>query len=102
MPVAARRVFYGWVVVAAMFVMLATSSGLGFYSLSLYLETLTDDRGLSVSSVSGATAFFFVISGLAGVYVGRVLARRDPRPLIAASACLCAVALLLLGRVTEL
>ena len=97
-----KRPFYGWAIVAAMFLMLATSSGLGFYALSLYLETLTGDRGFSVSSVSGATALFFVVGGVAGVYVGRLLARRDPRPVIVAAAGVCAVAVLLLGRATEL
>lgn len=97
-----RRPFYGWAIVVAMFLMLATSSGLGFYSLSLYLETLTNDRGFSVSSVSGATALFFVVAGLAGLYVGRLIARRDPRPVIAASAVLCAVSVVLLGHATAL
>lgn len=94
--------FYGWVVVAATFVMLMTSSGLGFYALTLYLRTLTDERGFSVSSVSGATALFFVVTGLAGVAVGRLIARRDPRPVIAAGAVLGAVALVALGRVETL
>src|SRR5215210_7951136 len=82
--------------------MLMTSSGLGFYALTLYLRTLTDEEGFSVSSVSGATALFFVVSGLTGVYVGRFIARRDPRPIIAAGACLGALALLGVGMVNEL
>ena len=97
-----KPVFYGWVVVGATFVMLTTSSGLGFYALTLYLRTLTDERGFSVSSVSGATALFFVVSGLTGVWVGRHIARHDPRPLIAASAVLAAASLAALGRVSTL
>ena len=105
MPAVTRReqpVFYGWAIVVATFVMLLTSSGLGFYALTLYLRTLTDERGFSVSSVSAATALFFVVSGLTGVWVGRVIARRDPRPVIAAGAVLSAVALLWIGRVDQL
>jgi hypothetical protein len=48
--------------------------------------------------VSGATAVFFLVGGLVGLPVARVIARRDPRPLIAAGAVACAAALLLLGR----
>ena len=95
-------VFYGWAIVAATFVMLMTSSGLGFYALTLYLQTLTEEQGFSVSSVSGATALFFVVSGLVGVWIGRLIARHDPRPVIAVSAVLAAGSLASLGRVTTL
>ena len=94
--------FYGWAIVGATFVMLMTSSGLGFYALTLYLRTLTEERGFSVSSVSGATALFFVVAGLVGVGVGRLIARHDPRPVIAVSAVLAAAALASLGRVSSL
>ena len=96
------RIFYGWAVVAATFAMLMTASGLGFYALTLYLEALTDERGFSISSVSGATAWFFIVSGLTGVGIGRLIARHDPRPVIAAGAVLSAIALIWLGRVTAL
>lgn len=94
--------FYGWAIVAATFVMLTTSSGLGFYALTLYLRTLTEVGGFSVSSVSGATAVFFVVSGIVGVGVGRVIARRDPRPVIALSATVAAASLVAMGRAGSL
>ncbi|MBA3302954.1 MAG: MFS transporter, partial [Acidimicrobiia bacterium] len=97
-----RRPFYGWAVVAAVFVMLATSAGLGFYALALYLRTLTVESGFSVSSVSGATALFFVVSGLSGVGVGNLIARHDPRPVIAAGAVAAGLAVMALSRVEEL
>ena len=82
--------------------MLMTSSGLGFYALTLYLRTLTDERGFSISSVSGATAVFFIVSGIAGVGVGRVIARHDPRPVIAVCAVLAAASLVAVGRAESL
>jgi MFS family permease len=94
--------FYGWMVVGATFTMLMTASGLGFYALTLYLRRLTDERGFSVSSVSGATALFFVVSGLTGVVVGRLINRGDPRPVVASGAVLAALAIAALGRVEEL
>lgn len=97
-----ERPFYGWVIVAAVSVMLTTSAGLGFYSLTVYLRTLTEERGFSVSSVSGATAVFFVAAAFAGVGVGKVIARSDPRWIIAAGTAVAAGAIVLLGRVTTL
>ena len=97
-----ERPFYGWVIVAAVSVMLTTSAGLGFYSLTVYLRTLTEERGFSVSSVSGATAVFFVAAAFAGVGVGKVIARSDPRWIITAGTAVAAAAIVLLGRVTTL
>lgn len=95
------RVFRGWWVVAGVFLMLMTTAGLGFYGLPVYLRALTAERGFSVGAVSGATAVFFIVSGLVGLPVGAYVSRRDPRPMIAAGAVGGGLALLLLGRVSE-
>lgn len=91
--------FYGWRIVAAVFVMLAVSSGLGFYNLSVMLDALTAERGLSVATASAATALFFVVAGLAGLGIAVLLERYDPRMVIAGGAVLGAAALWLVGRV---
>jgi MFS family permease len=96
------RVFYGWAVVAAVFVMLTTSAGLGFYNATVYLRALVTERGFALGAASGATAVFFLVSGIAGVPISGLIARRDPRPVMAAGAVLGGLALLLLGRVQQL
>ena len=95
-----RGVFRGWSVVAGVFGMLLVTAGLGFYGLPVYLRALTVEQGFSVGAVSGATAVFFLVSGVAGLPVAGWMERHDPRPLVAAGAVGCAVALLLLGRAT--
>ncbi|HEX2465441.1 MAG TPA: MFS transporter, partial [Thermoanaerobaculia bacterium] len=80
------KVFFGWWVVTAVFVMLAVSSGLGFYNLSVLLGALTEERGFSVSAVSGTTALCFMVSGVAGLGVARLLERWDPRLVVAGGA----------------
>ena len=99
---AAVSLFYGWRVVAALFVMLAVSSGLGFYSVAVFLEALTSHQGFSVSAVSGATALLFVTSGIAGLFVADLISRYDPRVPIAIGALIASIALVLIGRVEEL
>ena len=96
------RVFYGWVVVAAVFTVLTFASGLGFYNATVYLQALVDERGFSIGAASGATAVFFVVFGLAGLPIARLLNRYDPRWVIASGALLGGLALLLLGRLEEL
>ncbi|MDQ6650596.1 MAG: MFS transporter [Actinomycetota bacterium] len=93
------RFFYGWVVVAAVFVMLAVSSGLGFYGLTVYLRALSIEHSFSIGAVSAATALFFLVTGVVGLPVASLIGRHDPRPTIAAGAVCGGLALLLLGRV---
>ena len=94
-------VFRGWWVVTGVFVMLLVTAGLGFYGLPVYLRSLTVEKGFSVGAVSGATAVFFLVSGLVGIPVAGWMAKHDPRPLIAAGAIACGLSLLLLGRVEQ-
>ncbi len=94
-------VFPGWYVVAAAFIVLMVSSGLGFYGLSLYLEALTDEQGFSTSSVSAATSLFFVVSGVAGRFIGQFIARRDAREVVVFGAVVGGLALAAVGRITE-
>ena len=95
------KVFRGWWVVAGVFVMLLVTAGVGFYGLAVYLRALTVEQGFSVGAVSGATAVFFLVSGLTGLPVASFMARHDPRPVIAAGALASGAALALLGRVEE-
>ncbi len=94
--------FDGWRVVAGLFVVLATTSGLGFYNLGLYLTALKDEHGFSEGPLSGATAVVFALSGLAGIPIGNYMRDHDPRRLLYLSSGIGAVALLMLGWVTEI
>jgi MFS family permease len=94
--------FIGWRVVAAAFVTMGVSSGLGFYATTLYLRALTDERGFSVGSVSGATAVFFTVSGLAGMVVARLIARFDLRAVVSVGAVVAAAGTVMIGRATQL
>jgi MFS family permease len=87
------HVFYGWYVVYAIgFTMMATS-GLAFYNLSVLLNAFVTERGFPVGLASGATASYFIASGLGGVLAGRLIDRFDPRPIMIAGACVSALAL---------
>ncbi|HWL42240.1 MAG TPA: MFS transporter [Ilumatobacter sp.] len=91
--------FPGWRVVTGGFVVLSTSSGLGFYGLAVYLNAFSHERGWDVASISLATTIFFVVSGVCGLGIARLIARLDLRAVIVAGGVLGAVSLLLLGQV---
>lgn len=93
--------FPGWKVVAACFMLLATTAGLGFYGLAVYLNTFSRELGWDVSSVSLATTIFFLVSGVAGVGVARVIDIVDARLVICAGAVIGATSLAMFGRVNS-
>jgi MFS family permease len=91
--------FPGWQVVAGCFIVLTTSSGLGFYGLAVYLNALSNERGWEVSSISLATTWFFFVGGVTGVFSARLIARYDVRWIIAIGGVIGAVSLAALGSV---
>lgn len=93
--------FPGWRVVAACFVILTTSAGLGFYGLAVYLNTFSRELGWEVSSVSLATTIFFLVGGVNGLLVARLIARFDARWVIVGGGVVGALALFLFGAVQE-
>ena len=85
--------FPGWWVVSACFTLLTFSSGLGFYGLAVYLQAFSRELGWSVSSISLATTFFFLVGGVAGIPISKFIAKHDVRIMIIGGATLAAVAL---------
>ncbi len=99
-PESADR-FPGWRVVTGCFIVLTTSSGLGFYGLAVYLNAFSVERDWEVASVSLATTLFFFVSGVFGLVVARLIARFDVRYVIVAGGLLAGTALAVLGQVQE-
>jgi MFS family permease len=93
--------FLGWRVVTGCFIVLMTSSGLGFYGLAVYLNALSNERGWDVSAISLATTWFFFVGGFVGLWAARLIARHDVRYVVAAGGVIGGVALAALGQVTE-
>ena len=92
------RIFEGWYVVAAVFVVLMVNSGLGFYGLAVYLEAITEEQGFSTSAVSLATSLFFIVGAVTGRVVAPLIQRRDLRIVVAIGGLVSALGLLgLLG-----
>ena len=93
--------FPGWRVVTGCFIVLSTSSGLGFYGLAVYLNAFSRERGWDVASVSLATTLFFFVGGIVGLWTARLVARHDVRYVIVGGSVLAGGALAILGQVQE-
>jgi MFS family permease len=93
--------FPGPRVVAGCFLVLTVTSGLGFYGLAVYLNAFSRERGWPVASISLATTVFFIVGGVVGVAVARIIARHDVRTVMVAGGVLGGASLAVLGRVDE-
>jgi hypothetical protein len=67
-----KTIFFGWVVVAAAFVVAAFGWGIGFYGPSVYLETVVAREGWSVGLVSAAVTFHFALGAFAVAMLPRL------------------------------
>ena len=96
------RMFPGWVVVGAAFVLLMTNSGFIFYGQAVYLDALTDERGFSTGAVSAGQSIVFVVGGLIGPFIGRLITDHDVRIIVVVGLVLAVGSVMLLGQVTTL
>lgn len=78
--------FYGWRIVGACVLWVTISWSLGIFGMGVYIHALTAGQGFSVSTVSTAVTTAYVVSALLMVGVGRFIARRGPRAIVAAGA----------------
>lgn len=99
--IASHRVFYGWRVVAACFVIAAVTWALGLFGSSVYLQAVTAAHGWAIAEVSSAITLFFLVSASVQRTVGRSIDRLGPRPVLAVGAVLLGLGVALIGRVTQ-
>lgn len=93
-----KKLFYGWYIVAACFIILMLFVGSGFYSFSIFITPIEDEFGWSRGAISLTMSIFLVISGLMGPVVGRIIGRFGPRKVMlccaaGAGACFMLVSL---------
>ena len=88
-----------WLVVFVTGWTFTVATGLGFYSLPVYLHVLTSSRGFALTTVSYAVSAFFLVSAVVNIPLGRLIRRVQPRWVMLGGSVLAGVSLLLLGRV---
>lgn len=97
----ARR-FFGWAVLPAVGYSLFVGAGLIFYAMSVLLQALIAETGYSVAQISAANTIFLLVSGLAGIAVGELIARFDIRWTVSFGTLLVALSYRLLPGVSSL
>lgn len=98
-PLGTQR--YGWVIVGVLLLIQTVSSGLGFYNMSVYINRLSAELAVPVSDISFAVSLFFVVGGVAGLYIAALLTRFKVRTIMIAGTLLAGLALGLVGMAAE-
>ena len=93
-----RELFYGWRIVAACFVIAAFAWSLGLFGSSVYLQSLTAERGWTIATISSAITLFFLVSAAAQRVVGRSIDRWGPRPVLSIGCLSLAGGVALIGQ----
>lgn len=93
--------FYGWVVVASVFVALAVSYGV-YYSFSVFFVALLEEYHWSRAAAAGVFSVHILVVGLMGIVSGTLTDRFGPTRVVPAGAILLAAGLVASSLLTEL
>jgi sugar phosphate permease len=93
----ARRIYYGWWILAASVAAMTVVSGLAAWSLGLYVHPLEQEFGWSRAEVSLGFSAGILVSGLAGPAIGRWIDRFGPRSSVIVGSILAALTFQLLA-----
>jgi len=93
----AQRIFYGWYIVAAGFVCLWISVGIGFYSFPVFFVELSENLGWGRGWTTAAISVTFIVGGLVSPIVGRLVPKYGARNVVLAGSLITSGAFVLLG-----
>jgi sugar phosphate permease len=96
------RIFYGWWIVGACFVIALYTAGVVFYGFTTIFEPIANEFGWSYTQISIAASIRGLEAGLLAPLVGMLVDRWGPRRLIFSGVFLTSLGLILLSRVTSL
>jgi MFS family permease len=95
------RVFYGYIVVAVAFLIMLMMWG-AYYSFGIFFEPLLAEFGCSKATTSGAFSLSFFLTGLLGVFAGKLTDRFGPRIVVTVCGFFLALGYLLVSQTNAL
>jgi MFS family permease len=96
-----QRLFYGWVVLGAAFVVITMSIGT-LFTLGVFLKPIEDSMGWSRAGIGAIGLFSWIVMGAGGLVSGFVSDRAGTRRVVLVGAGLLAAGLLLSSHVQQL
>jgi MFS transporter, OFA family, oxalate/formate antiporter len=81
-----KKIFYGWWIVAACFLLAFLFAGAGFYSFSIFIKPLENEFGWDRAAISLTMSIHFILGGLMGPVVGKLTQAHGPKKIMTFSA----------------
>lgn len=100
--IGARRIPYGWVIVAAVSITETVTWGIIYYGFPVFLRAMEQDLGASRVAITAAFSIGLGVAALAGLPVGRWIDRHGGRGLMTVGSCLATALTYAWGRVESL
>lgn len=97
-----RKVFYGWWIVGAVFLISAYVAGVVYYGFTAIFEPIVDEFGWKYAQVSFAASIRGLETSFLAPLVGLVIDRWGPRRIIFAGATIAGLGLIFLSRINSL
>ncbi|MFC1992895.1 MFS transporter [Chloroflexota bacterium] len=97
-----RRLFFGWWVVGASFVITFYTGGIVFYGFTAVFEPIADEMGWSYTQISLAASLRGLEMGILAPLTGILVDRWGPRRLVFIGALFTAVGLVFLSQTTSI
>jgi sugar phosphate permease len=92
-----NKIFYGWWIVAACFILLFCFGGAGFYSFSIFIKPFEEYFGWSRSQIALGMSIFFLVNGAAQPMLGRLCQTMGPKKVILIGTMLSGVSFILVS-----
>ncbi|HXG68259.1 MAG TPA: MFS transporter [Blastocatellia bacterium] len=99
-PKAAGRIYYGWVIVAVCFLVMALIAPM-LASFSIFYVAILEDLKWSRGDTALALSVYFIVSGLASPFAGDLVDRYGPRIVMPLGALVTAGAFLWISRMAS-
>ncbi|MDP6563726.1 MAG: MFS transporter [Alphaproteobacteria bacterium] len=100
-PTAPVRIYPGWPIVGACFVMAFFAWGIGFYGHGFYIAALRARHGWPTGLLSAAVAAFWLVGIPAALVIGRLIDRHGSRWIVVLGAVAMGLGSMALGRLGE-
>ena len=88
------KIFFGWWLVMALFVILFNAAGTGFYVFPVFISSLQAEFGWSMTQISAGVAIFAIMMGVASPVIGILIGRYGVRRTMLVSGVLSSLAYL--------
>ena len=96
------KVYYGWWIVAAFFLIAIYAGGIVFYGFTALFDPIVEDTGWNYTQISLAFSLRGIESGILAPFAGMLTDRLGPRRLIFTGSLIVAASLVLMSYATSL